>query len=99
VPDAFFESGLDAHLTSQGIGRLIVAGCMTQYCIDTNCRRAVSLGYDVLLAGDAHGTADSPLLSAELIIAHHNRVLDGFPAGHHRVRVLPTSAVVAELLS
>lgn len=95
-PDAFFESDLDAYLKGRGIDRLIIAGCMTQYCIDTNCRRAVSQGYDVVLVGDAHGTADSPVLTAEQIIAHHNRVLNGFGAGRRAVSVRPTEAVLAD---
>ena len=48
---------------------------MTEYCIDTTCRRAVSLGYDVTLVADAHTTHDNDLLPAEKIIAHHNRSL------------------------
>jgi nicotinamidase-related amidase len=95
-PDAFFESDLDAYLKGRGMDRLMIAGCMTQYCIDTNCRRAVSLGYDVLLAADGHGTADSPLLRAEQIIAHHNRVLDGFSAGRCAVSVRPTDALLSD---
>ena len=31
-----------------------MAGCMTQYCVDTSVRRTVSLGYDVTLAEDGH---------------------------------------------
>jgi nicotinamidase-related amidase len=39
-----------------GITNLIVAGGMAEYCVDTDCRRALSLGYDVTLASDAHLT-------------------------------------------
>jgi len=60
---------------------------MTQYCIDTTVRRAVSLGYDVVLAADGHMTADTDALLFEQIIAHHNALLDGFDAGGHAVRV------------
>ena len=52
--DAFFKTRLESELASRGIRRLIVAGCMTQYCVDTSVRRAVSLGYDVTLAEDGH---------------------------------------------
>src|SRR6185295_13254206 len=41
--DAFFETRLAEILNTQQIRRLVIAGCMTEYCIDTTCRRAVSL--------------------------------------------------------
>jgi len=89
--DAFFETTLGLELTSGKIDRLIVAGCMTEYCVDTTVRRAVSLGYDVTLVSDGHMTADSGALMFDQIIAHHNSLLDGFDAGNHSVRVVPVS--------
>lgn len=87
--DSFFETTLAAELESRQIGKLIVAGCMTQFCVDTTVRRAVSLGYDVTLVSDGHMTADFGELAYEQIIAHHNALLDGFDAGSHAVRVVP----------
>jgi len=87
--DAFFKTGLESELSSRKISSLIVAGCMTQYCVDTSVRRAVSLGYDVTLAEDGHLTADTESLTFDQIIAHHNALLDGFDAGEHSVRVEP----------
>jgi nicotinamidase-related amidase len=87
--DSFFETTLAAELKARQIGKLIVAGCMTQYCVDTTVRRAVSLGYDVTLVSDGHMTADFGGLTYEQIIAHHNALLDGFDAGSHTVRVVP----------
>jgi nicotinamidase-related amidase len=91
--DSFFETTLDAGLRALGINRLIVAGCVTQYCVDTSVRRAVSLGYDVVLASDGHATVDVGGLSFEQIVAHHNFVLDGFDAGEHAVSVKPCAAI------
>src|SRR6516225_1968770 len=51
-PDAFFETKLIELLGSQNIHRLVVAGCMTEYCIDTTCRRAVSAFRNVVLVSD-----------------------------------------------
>jgi nicotinamidase-related amidase len=87
--DSFFETTLAGELESRGIGKLIVAGCMTQFCVDTTVRRAVSLGYDVTLVSDGHMTADFGELTYGQIIAHHNALLDGFDAGSHAVRVVP----------
>lgn len=91
--DAFFESGLDAHLRTAEVNNVMIVGCMTQYCVDTSVRRAVSLGYDVILAADGHTTADAGSLRFEQIIAHHNAVLDGFDAGEHEVRVIPSAEI------
>ena len=60
---------------------------MTEYCVDTTSRRAVSMGYDVTLVGDAHTTFDNELLTAAQIIAHHNALLNGFDAGAHTITV------------
>jgi nicotinamidase-related amidase len=67
---SFFETKLASELESRKIDRLIVAGCITQYCVDTSVRRAASLGYDVTLAEDGHLTADSESLTFDQIIAH-----------------------------
>ncbi len=87
--DSFFETTLQRELEARGIKHLIVAGCMTEYCVDTTSRRAVSLGYDVTLVSDAHTTVDNKVLTAAQIIAHHNALLDGFDAGSHSITVMP----------
>ena len=92
--DSFFETTLQQELENRGIKQLVIAGGMTEYCVDTTCRRATSLGYDVTLASDAHLTRDTKVLPAASIIAHHNFVLDDFGAGDHVVRVKPTDEIV-----
>jgi nicotinamidase-related amidase len=77
-PDAFQDTSLQRELESRGVGRLIVAGLQTEYCVDTTCRRAYSLGYAVTLIKDAHSTWDTDRLTAPQIIAHHNDVLGGW---------------------
>lgn len=91
--DSFFETTLQRELEARGVEHLIVAGCMTEYCVDTTVRRAVSMGYDVTLVSDAHTTIDNKLLTAAQIIAHHNALLDGFDAGSHTITVKPADEV------
>jgi len=74
-PDAFQETALQAELKARDIEQVVIAGLQTEYCIDTTCRRAFSLGYQVTLSQDAHSTWDGEGLAAPQIIAHHNRVL------------------------
>jgi nicotinamidase-related amidase len=91
--DSFFETDLGTQLEAAGVGRLVICGCMTQYCVDTTVRRAVSLGYDVVLVADGHMTADTKTLPFEQIIAHHNALLAGFDAGQHAVQVHPAMEI------
>ena len=85
--DAFHDTVLSERLAELGINHLIIGGCMTQYCVDTTTRRAVSDGYDVTLLEDGHATADFGGLTAEQIVDHHNYILSGFDAGSKAVSV------------
>jgi nicotinamidase-related amidase len=91
--DSFFETTLQRELEERGIRHLVITGAMTEYCVDTTCRRATSLGFDVTLVSDAHTTHDNDRLSAAVIIAHHNALLDGFDAGQHSISVKPAESV------
>jgi len=74
-PDGFQETGLQKELEKAGIKQLVVVGIQTDYCVDTTCRRAYSLGYDVTLVQDGHSTWDTDILKASQIIQHHNSIL------------------------
>jgi nicotinamidase-related amidase len=91
--DSFFETELEDRLRERSVDRLVIGGCMTQFCVDTTVRRAVSLGYDVTLVGDGHMTGDMGGLTFDQIIAHHNATLDGFDAGTHMVTVRPAREI------
>ncbi|MBY9078485.1 cysteine hydrolase [Paenibacillus sp. HN-1] len=75
--DAFHKTCLQAELESRGITDLTIVGMQSEFCLDTTCRRAFSLGYRSVLVQDAHSTFDSDSLSGEEIVRHHNRVLGG----------------------
>jgi nicotinamidase-related amidase len=89
-PDAFQETQLQEELSKRSVNRLVVTGLQTEYCIDTTCRRAYSLGYDVTLVQDAHSTFDTERLPAAKIIDHHNAVLSDWFA-----RLQPAADVFA----
>jgi len=95
---SFYETPLRTMLDEAGVSHLIVTGAMTEYCIDTACRHATTLGFDVTLVGDAHTTIDNEVLKAEQIIAHHNRALNGFNSGDHAVTVKPSSEIAFPML-
>lgn len=75
TPDSFYNTNLHEVLSSLGINQIVIAGLQTDFCIDTTCRRAFSLGYETILVKDAHSTYDNQTLTAEQIIEHHNRIL------------------------
>jgi nicotinamidase-related amidase len=75
TPDLFLNTSLHEELQQSKVERLIIAGIQSPYCIDTTCRRAYSLGYEVNLVKDGHSTFDSPTLKAEAIIEHHNQII------------------------
>ncbi|MGF7032588.1 nicotinamidase-related amidase [Paenibacillus mucilaginosus] len=75
--DPFLGTGLHELLQELGVGRLVITGVQTEYCVDTACRSAFGLGYRVTLVTDGHTTFDSEVLKAEQIIAHHHTVLGG----------------------
>ncbi|MCU5773798.1 cysteine hydrolase [Erwiniaceae bacterium BAC15a-03b] len=76
-PSCFFQTSLLSLLHDKGIKRLAVAGMQTDYCVDTTCRGGRDLGIEMVLASDAHTTFSNGVLSAEQIIAHHNKLLSG----------------------
>lgn len=76
-PSAFAHTDLAAQLRDLGCEGVVVTGMKTQYCVDSTCRAARDGGFDAVLIADGHTCADTPLLKAEAIVAHHNATLAG----------------------
>src|SRR5262249_26369831 len=85
--DAFDGTSLEAELHRRGVKRLVVVGMQTEFCVDTTCRRALSLGFDVTLVADGHTTRDGVLAAAD-VIRHHNAVLPSLAHPTHHVNVV-----------
>jgi nicotinamidase-related amidase len=78
---AFQDTLLAEYLARAGIKSLTVCGMQTEFCVDTTCRAAAERGFGLTLVSDGHTTFDSPGLTAEAMIRHHNNVLAmGFDA-------------------
>lgn len=74
--DAFYQTTLHKKLQELEIEKLVIAGMQTEFCLDTTCRRAYSLGYkENILVKDAHSTFDTTVLAASKIVEHHNNML------------------------
>lgn len=78
--NSFHKTNLKQTLDELGIHQLIVGGIQTEQCVDTTCRGASDLGYNIILVEDGHSTFDSPVLKAADIIKHHNFLLASWAA-------------------
>ncbi|MFD5202721.1 cysteine hydrolase family protein [Streptomyces sp. NPDC058375] len=58
--DGFEETSLQSALEAAGVPRLAVCGVMSEMCVLATARRALELGYRVVLPHDAHATYDIP---------------------------------------
>jgi len=88
TPDAFLDTTLLETLTASGTKRLVVVGAQTELCVDTTCRRAYALGFEVALVADGHSTWDNNVLTADQIIRHTNQTL-----AEWFVRIVPLDAL------
>ncbi len=91
--DSFYQTPLKSELDARGVKHLVIAGCMTQYCVDTTSRSATTQGYNVTLAKDAHTTVDGKTLTAAQIVAHHNEILNDFGDEGFVIKVKPSSEI------
>jgi nicotinamidase-related amidase len=66
------------ELIQRSIKQVVLIGMQTEYCVDTTCRHAFALDYQVTLVKDGHSTYDTKRLLAVDIIAHHNAILTAF---------------------
>jgi len=91
--DAFLATSLENVLRENGIDRLIITGCATDYCVDTTVRSALGRGWPTVVPSDGHTTLDRPHLSAAQIIAHHNAIWADFLAPRGPALVQPCAAL------
>jgi nicotinamidase-related amidase len=93
TPDAFLRTELTRFLEDHGVGSLVICGVQSEYCVDTTTRRALALGYPVVLVADGHSTVEGEHLSAAQIIRHHNTTLSSISSFGPRVRPVAASEV------
>lgn len=91
--DAFLGTALESVLRAHRAEELIVAGCATDYCVDTTVRAALARGWRTVVPSDGHTTADRAHLPALKIIEHHNAIWADFIAPGGPATVLPCAEV------
>ena len=92
--DAFYNTGLEALLREQGIREFVICGCATDYCLDTTIKNGASRGYGIVIAEDAHTTADRPAAQAATLIAHYNEVWRTLTVPGNPLQVKPTETIL-----
>ena len=58
VNSGFIGTNLEIELRRRGVGRLVVVGFFTNFCVETTVRMAGNLGFDVYLVEDACATTN-----------------------------------------
>ncbi len=96
---SFAKTDLDQTLKSRNIGRIVLAGAATNWCIRATAYAAVDRGYDLTLVGDAHSTEsmsfrDGRVVTAESIVTDLNVVFKWLNAPDVKTEVVDTAAVV-----
>jgi len=94
--DSFHQTELHAILQDRGIKDLVICGLQSEFCVDTTTRRALALGYPVILVADGHSTLNNSVLSAAQISAHHNETLANISSFGPRAKAVPASEVCIE---
>ncbi|MDM0104280.1 cysteine hydrolase family protein [Variovorax sp. J22R24] len=90
TPDSFHRTELEQVLQDHGVTDLVICGMHTEFCVDTTTRRALALGFPVVLVEDAHTTEGNRHLSPIQVIRHHNETLTNISSFGPRVRAIST---------
>ncbi len=93
TPDSFLRTDLQATLQAGAITDLIICGMHTEFCVDTTTRKALALGYPVILIEDAHTTEGNGYLTPRQVIQHHNATLSNISSFGTRVRLVSSEAL------
>ncbi|HEU5321196.1 MAG TPA: isochorismatase family protein [Methylomirabilota bacterium] len=85
LPGAFTGTGLEALLRDRSIDHVLLAGFMTQMCVDTTARQAAHLGFRVTVLSDATAAMavtapDGAVIDADQVHRTHLGSLSGFLA-------------------
>ena len=93
TPDSFLRTTLLQTLQEHGVTDLVICGMHTEFCVDTTTRRALALGYPVLLVQDAHTTCGNAHVPPRQVIEHHIATLSGMSSFGVRARTVSADAL------
>ena len=93
TPDAFLRTELQDVLQTLDVKDLVICGMHSEFCVDTTVRKAMALGYPVVLVSDAHTSAGNAAITAQQVIAHHNATLTNISSFGPRVSAIAHNEV------
>ena len=73
----FKETGLKDYLDKQDIGRLVLCGMQTEYCVDASVKVGFEFDYKLVIPEGAFTTFDGEDASAEKINTFYQKIWDG----------------------
>jgi len=95
-PNSFRDTPLDQQLRQRGIDAVVLAGMMSQMCIDATTRAAFDLGYRCQVAHDACAAASVSF--GDVVVPHdqvHAAFMGALAAVYAQVR--PTAEILNDL--
>lgn len=91
--DSFYNSALNEILLENKVSEIFVAGCATDFCIDTTIKSALSKNFKVNVIEDGHTTASRPFVDAQTLINHYNWVWGDMSPTKYKLHVLKTKDI------
>lgn len=95
--DAFADTPLRETLHRLQVGRLVVVGSQSDFCVRTAASRAAADGFDVVLVSDCHTTTDCTYdgitVRGEQVVAQTNAYFAGLRYPGQTFAVLPHDQV------
>ena len=73
--DGFEDTELEGVLNQLGVRNLITCGIWSEYCLARTSTTAIELGFNVLVAADAHGTVSESQTAARAIVDNQNELM------------------------
>jgi len=89
--DAFYRTVLHDTLQQHNITELYIAGCATDFCVDTTIKSALSKDYKITVVADGHTTADRLNITAEKVIQYYNWLWDDMTPTRYKIKVVSTA--------
>ena len=75
VNSPFRDSGLLEYLLSRKVGRLIVSGLQTEYCIDATVKCGFEHGFEVIVPELCNSTFDNDFMTGEQSYKYYNEFI------------------------
>ena len=92
--DVFYNSLLLSKIKELNIDDLYIAGCATDFCIESTIQSALTKDFNIVVVKDCHTTGDRPHLKAEQVIEHYNWVWSNMIPTKGKIEVLSFEEVL-----